>query len=65
MSQDPELSPVQATRTAAEREQLDRYAEKLVRDIRSGATRGKGRFWTLEEFQRMADERQIWDRRPG
>ena len=37
MSQDPELSPVQATRTAAEREEFQRMAdEPQGRNLRSG-----------------------------
>ena len=56
MPQDLELSPYQATLTSAERERLARYAQKRIQEIRDGVDFTTGLFWTMEEFQAMADE---------
>ena len=65
MSQGPELSPIQPSMTRSERGRLARYQENLVREIRSGAKRNTGRFWTMEELQAMADELKGRRQRPS
>lgn len=42
-----------------------RYYERLIEEIRSGGEHPRGRFWTIDELKRIADERQDWTPRSG
>ena len=43
-----------------EPEEWRRYYERRIQEIRSGVERTTGRFWTFDEFKRLADEPQAW-----